>query len=101
MANIFHVQDSILLANGFIKEVFDDKDGEHDLINTLRFIHFTKRINDEIVLEVIYTYTTEDAKQYKLHSSVVQLNVDDSYFDLPILKLSSLLNLILILKGND
>ena len=99
--NLFHVQETILLANGFTKEVIDDKNGQYDEINTIRFEYFTNRISRNVKLEVNYTYKTEDEKQYKLYQSGVELHVGDEWCSIPINNLRDLLALILILKGNE
>ncbi len=99
--NLFHVQESILLANGFTKEVIDDKNGPNDEINTLRLIYFTKRFKEAFKIEVNYTYLTEDEKQYKLYSSAVEMHIDDEYCTLPIKSLSDLLTFLRILSGDE
>jgi len=99
--NLFHVQDNILLANGFTKQVIDDKDGCNDVVNTLRLVLFTKRINDSLSIEINYGYSTDDEKNYKLQSTSVELRIDDEFSVIPISRLSDLLNLILILKGDE
>lgn len=100
-SSIFHVQENILIQNGFVKSVTDDKDSPKDTINTLRFTDFTKKIGEDLLIVVSYNYTTKDEKVYELHSSAVELNVNDGFTAIPINKLSDLLTLILILEGNE
>jgi hypothetical protein len=93
--NIFHIQESILFANGFIRDEdldFQDENLKHEF--------FTKEINDSLKIEITYTYQLVDGNQ-KLVYTTVELDICDNRSLIPITKLSSLLTLILILKGND
>lgn len=98
---LFHVQETILKANGFTKEVIDDKDGPLDAVGSLRLEYFTKRINEELTVEVNYSYLTKDEKNYTLYSSSVEIHIDDEWCVIPVSKLSDLLNLIRILHGDE
>jgi len=99
--NLFHVQETVLRANGFIKEVLNDKKYPDDKINTLRFEYYTRQIKDDLNIEISYFYLTDDGKQFRLESSTVDLWVNGENCQIPIKRLSDLLNLILILKGDE
>ena len=97
----FHVQENVLLAMGFKKEITDDKNSPSDEINTLRLIEYTKRINSEVSVEITYLLTTVDEKNYTFVSSVIELHLDNEFCTVPVHQLSDLNNLILILTGNE
>lgn len=99
-SSIFHVQENVLIQNGFVKSVTDDKDDASDIFN-LRFTDFLKKIGEDIIIAVRYNYTTKDEKVFELHSSAVELRVDEGYTAIPINRLNDLLTLILILEGDE
>lgn len=89
--NLFHIQEPVLLANGFTKEIFNNVFSD--------IIVYSKKIGD-VIIDINYTYEIDD-EQRKLTEAFVELGINGAWCCIPVTKLSDLLNLILILSGNE
>ena len=92
---LFHIQESILFANGFTRDEdldFQDENLKHEF--------FTKEINDSLKIEITYTYELVGDNK-RLVCTTIELDINDNRSLLPISTLRYLLLLITILKGND
>jgi len=74
-----------LLLNGFKRRVWYNRNGKHDPFINMKFVEFTKTINDDFRIEVTFFYMAEIEGEFDtLKETTCELNAGGGSYCLPL-----------------